>query len=270
MAGRLIIGASLAPLALAFHDTHPVIAWSSSSSGALESLPSNLPTSVDVPLLLQSILNQDDVCEHDAVVLIQQPGLHASDLRTISPHSQLSKILSSSSSARQFPYVQTHGPSVVIQEFADELVSYCGSRLLSYSLGDKGVSFESGTKHVIRMDIPHLHESRLGHEISAIESAFPDHLVVLMGSAGATFEHSISSRQVFDHVDDTAANVTLPEGGILKRYQILTPALITGFLVTFFILIPILLFGIKALASIQSPLRMDAPKGFSAQEKKNQ
>jgi hypothetical protein len=36
------------------------------------------------------------------------------------------------------------------------------------------------------------------------------------------------------------------------------------------VLIPIVLFGISALASIQSPLRVQPPKGFSADEKKNQ
>jgi UPF0716 family protein affecting phage T7 exclusion len=60
------------------------------------------------------------------------------------------------------------------------------------------------------------------------------------------------------------------KGGILARYQLLTPGLITTLLVVLFILLPIMYFGISALASIQSPVRMDAPKGFSATDKKRQ
>lgn len=67
-----------------------------------------------------------------------------------------------------------------------------------------------------------------------------------------------------------SANTTLPKGGILKRYQLLTPALITGLLVAFFLLVPVLYMALQALASIQNPIRSDVGKTFNAQEKKNQ
>jgi len=51
---------------------------------------------------------------------------------------------------------------------------------------------------------------------------------------------------------------------------LLTPALISGLLITFFVLVPIVIFGVSALASIQSPLHVQVPKGYSADEKKNQ
>lgn len=70
--------------------------------------------------------------------------------------------------------------------------------------------------------------------------------------------------------DFTAPNHTLPKGGILKRYQILNQNIITALLVVLFVLVPVTLGGFKALASIQSPLRSDAPKSFNAQERKNQ
>lgn len=60
------------------------------------------------------------------------------------------------------------------------------------------------------------------------------------------------------------------DGGILKRYQLLTPGLIISLLVAFFVLVPVVLMGVYALASIQSPVRLDAPKGFNAAEKKTQ
>ena len=66
------------------------------------------------------------------------------------------------------------------------------------------------------------------------------------------------------------ANTTLPDGGILKRYQLLTPGLIMGLLAVFFVLVPVAMIGFRALASIQSPLRVEPPKGYSATEKKSQ
>lgn len=67
-----------------------------------------------------------------------------------------------------------------------------------------------------------------------------------------------------------AAKAAPSDGGILKRYQLLTPGLIISLAIAFFVLVPIVFFGISSLASIQSPVRLDAPKGFNAVEKKNQ
>jgi hypothetical protein len=71
------------------------------------------------------------------------------------------------------------------------------------------------------------------------------------------------------HTITTFANATLPTGGILARYQLLTPGLLTALIIAFGLLIPLLMVGINALASIQSPLRTESPKGPSL-EKKNQ
>lgn len=101
-------------------------------------------------------------------------------------------------------------------------------------------------------------EVRLASELERIERAFPRHLVVLAGS-----------RRQDDSAPEPAPSPA-PTGGILARYQLLTPALISGLLLAFFVLVPIVLFGVSALASIQSPLHVQAPKGYSADEKKNQ
>jgi hypothetical protein len=119
-----------------------------------------------------------------------------------------------------------------------------------------------------------LPESYIADELSFIATAFPDHLVVYTGSSPS----NIQSRQLPSLAPVHAAlvpihaqaNTTLPEGGILKRYQLLTPGLITALLVTVFILLPVVMLGFSALASIQSPLRVEAPKGYSASDRKTQ
>jgi hypothetical protein len=117
-------------------------------------------------------------------------------------------------------------------------------------------------------------ELHLSNEIDAISSLFPKHLVIFSGSPSW-----LSARQAPSDFDSpsvilnstSGGNTTvLRDGGILKRYQILTPALITTLLITLFVLVPVIMLGVSALASIQSPLSSEVPKGFDAQEKKVQ
>ena len=116
-------------------------------------------------------------------------------------------------------------------------------------------------------------ESMLSDELSLLATTFPDHLVVYTGSLLRPHHKrqslDISDRPVLDVVPPVD-NTTLSTGGILKRFQLLTPALITALLVTFFILVPVTMLGLNALASIQNPLRVDTSKTFNAQERKNQ
>jgi hypothetical protein len=87
-----------------------------------------------------------------------------------------------------------------------------------------------------------LPEARLASDLEKIECTYPRHLIILASSLCQ---------------DDPAPALSpsTPAGGILACYQLLTPTLITGLLLAFFVLIPIVLFGVSALASIQSPLR---------------
>ena len=114
----------------------------------------------------------------------------------------------------------------------------------------------------------------LAHELLFLATTFPDHLVVYTGSPLPSHykrQHDIPERSVLNFdAGPLAANTTLPTGGILKRFQLLTPGLITALLVTFFILVPVTMLGLNALASIQNPLRVDTSKTFNAQERKNQ
>lgn len=95
---------------------------------------------------------------------------------------------------------------------------------------------------------------------------FSDYLVVYTGVPDAP----LHTRQSSSSTTFEAQAVASPSGGILKRYQLLTPGLILVLLVSLFLLVPVIFLGVSALSSIQSPLTNDIPKGFSADEKKNQ
>ena len=118
-------------------------------------------------------------------------------------------------------------------------------------------------------------ESLLASDLSKISSTFPKHFVVYAGWSPSKEERQSPEDDVsgLDHVFTDGPQKTrtaASESGILKRYQLLTPALILSLLLVFFVLVPVIILGVSSLASIQSSVRLDPPKGFSAVEKKNQ
>jgi hypothetical protein len=100
-------------------------------------------------------------------------------------------------------------------------------------------------------------------------SAFPNHLVVYSSDSphfGARqLEETPDPSPLFSPPSDTVV-----QGGFLKRYQLLTPGLILTLIVVFFVFVPIIVLGVNALASIQSPLRTEVPRSFSTKDRKNQ
>jgi hypothetical protein len=184
---------------------------------------------------------------------------------------------------------------------AESLSLRCGSRVVEFSLGQG--YFSLGVKHVFSITMPTIEtsgtarksemrtygtfsflfqvilliitpspESLLADELDHIASSFPNHLIVYTGCSSPLSKRQapqpVPSRPILENIFQ--ANTTLPHGGILKRYQLLTPGLIMALLVAFFVLVPVAMVGFSALASIQSPLRVEAPKGYSASDKKLQ
>lgn len=118
-------------------------------------------------------------------------------------------------------------------------------------------------------------ERLLSKELDRLAALTSNHLVIYAGSHIPLERRQLPPISEFDSPPDAAISpsttaVASSKKGILHNYQLLTPALITSLLVVFFILVPIVMIGINALASIQSTVRFEAPKDYSAQEKKTQ
>ncbi|KAF9020232.1 hypothetical protein BDZ89DRAFT_1203997 [Hymenopellis radicata] len=264
---RLALLLALLPAVLAFKDTIPIVAWSTHTSTVLDKLS-------HTGHALESILLSDDICSHEAVVIVDQPGLHASDLRSLPPTSHISRSLTSSASSHQRPYVpvQQSGDLVALAQMISER---CAARLVTFAPGISGVSLDKNEKAVVVINLPGLTNegytrkgSMLHHDqllADAMES-MPFETQLTLFSSSVLPHHKRQAEEDEPPVFPSASK----KGGILARYQLLTPALITTLLVVLFVLLPLLYFGISALASIQSPVRMDAPKGYSAGDKKNQ
>nr|GAT51473.1 predicted protein [Mycena chlorophos] len=267
----LAITALLPAAALAFSNTAPVVSWSSHSSALLDALPPKFS--------LETLLSSADLCEHDAVVFVDQPELRASDLRSLPSNTHLARSLASAPSSRQLPYVPTDVENNNnIPQLLAAAAARCSSQLVSYAPG-YGAELSANVKHLLSLTFPPLdglaqarkdallkHDDILSSELARIAALFPHHLVIYTSSASLT----PSKRSTPKPINLAAAADPSATGGILSKYQLLTPGLITGLLITFFVLMPILITGINALSSIQSPVRVDAPKGFDAVERKNQ
>ncbi|KAI0027382.1 hypothetical protein K488DRAFT_90913 [Vararia minispora EC-137] len=283
----LLATAPFVVLASAFSDTYPVVAWSSHKTSVLDGI-ARAPTALGD--LFMHMLSGDDVCSYDAIVLVEQPGLHATDLRTLAPTSPLTTLLTSAPSSAQIPYARRSPSHEGLHDLAQHVAHRCGARLASVVPGQSDLVLESATKHVVNMYLPELEDEvrerkeavatnahAFSEELAALTAALPKHLVIITGAPVS----SLSRRQsVVTSPSDTPeplfrqspvlAAFEQPKGGVLARYQLLTPALITALLIGLFVLLPALVFAISALASIQSPMRVEAPKGYNAQEKKTQ
>ncbi|KAJ3813339.1 vacuolar ATP synthase subunit S1-domain-containing protein [Lentinula aff. lateritia] len=270
------------PLALAFSNTAPLLAWSSRSSNFIDRLPpssSSVSGTLQPKNVFETMLMNDDVCDHEAVILVHQPGLHASDLRQLSKTSHIARSISSASSSRQYAYVPamyTSGKDEDHLEFAQSVSQKCHARLVNILAGQGGdVDFQaSGQKSVVVVNLPGVE----GSQSKSRANGMAEHDVLLSTTLDALpFSNRVVIYTVLDLTENEAASSSPSiiakknKGGILHNYQLLTPGLIMVLLVVLFILLPVLYFGISAMASIQSPLRLDSmPKGYNANERKNQ
>jgi hypothetical protein len=128
--------------------------------------------------LYEKMFTGDDLCEFDAVVLVDQPGvrvhhnstlhwptyppiqLHASDLRSLSPASFLATRLQDSPSTAQLPYVRFAPQGNALHDLADLVTQRCGAQRLSFPVGAGPENLESSSgKHVLCLSMPAVTEA---------------------------------------------------------------------------------------------------------------
>ncbi|KAI6004285.1 hypothetical protein EDD15DRAFT_2223660 [Pisolithus albus] len=270
-----------------FSNTIPFVAWSSKSSDVLDKL--SLSTHPNHGALLESITKDESICSFDAILLIDHPGLHNSDLRGLHPSCGVATAIHNAPSSRQLPHVERD--IVSGDSLAERIASQCGYALVDIRPDYGELTYDGSKKHILTVSMPPMegpakhrklvmseHEQLIAGALEKLAALSPSHLVLYSGSPLLSQKRQLSefdpdfdfSSEDGDPVFDANAMVAPADGSIFQRYQLLTPALIISLLVVFVILIPVLVLGITALASIQSPLRSEAPSGYSAHEKKVQ
>ncbi|OCB88324.1 hypothetical protein A7U60_g4526 [Sanghuangporus baumii] len=305
MLSRLIAVTTLFPLSWAFYDTVPLVAWSSHENELVRTLADQRTVEYvregGVERLLLYSGEGEDVCSgFETLVVFEQPGLHATDLKSLPPSSSLPERLKAAKKSVQIPYVKQRSlpdegdsdsstSSGSLESVVEELARRCGAGMTWLSVD--GLDWiEEGSKekakNVFYLGLPEVNgegswrrykmgeiEDTLTRTLEKIESTFPNHLMIYTGSLSSS--SSILSKRQDESIPDrpfafAPSNSTTPDdGGILARYQLLTPGLIVSLLIAFFVLLPVVLISVQALASIESPVRLDAPRGVT-QSKKTQ
>ncbi|KAG2150319.1 uncharacterized protein EDB93DRAFT_1328085 [Suillus bovinus] len=283
MAGRAAIFALFSVVGvLGYSDTVPIVAWSSKSSSVLNGLFPDLRYEDSVSIV-GGVLSPEDVCSFDTVLVINQPGLRSSDLRALPKASSgLSAILNTAPSSRQYPHVKRSASSF-LQDVTESLARRCGSTLTNASPADGPLDLAENSRHVVCVNMPAIeggpklrkaammgYDQYLSSEIEKIDAAFTSHLVLYMGSPLEHYRRQLLPPSKFDSAHAPPDNSTISDGGIFKRYQLFSTPLLVALLVVFFIIVPIIMMAVSALASLQSSVRLEAPKGYHAQEKKTQ
>ncbi|KAF8709680.1 hypothetical protein RHS03_03328, partial [Rhizoctonia solani] len=266
----------LSGFANAFYDSVPFLAWSNYPSLVIDALMEQNPTVPSHAQILNSLMSTDELCSLDAMIL------HANKLSSPPHKSHLKTRLQQAPAKVHFPYIPVSSvPETDV--VARDVAALCGFAADEWSLGS---SYHGTSKRVIYFDLPESTEKfwssddeTLEQNLDQIISQFNSYAIFLSGTSSSVStlvtkrqQPNSLSRPNFvnqPHTITTFANATLPTGGILARYQLLTPGLLTALIITFGLLIPLLMVGINALAGIQSPLRTESPKGPSL-EKKNQ
>ncbi|KAH7344144.1 hypothetical protein B0J17DRAFT_645402 [Rhizoctonia solani] len=224
----------LSGFANAFYDSAPFVAWSNRPSAAIDLLQEENPTVPSHSQILNSLMSTDELCSLDAVVVVGQPGLHASKLTSLSEKSHLKMRLHEAPSKLHFPYI----PVSSVPE-TDAV-----ARMLPHEWA-RGSSYEGPSKRVLYFDLPQtsekfwsLDDETLEQNLDQITSQFNTYAVLLTGTSSSVSTlvtkrqqpNSLSRPNFANQLQTvtTFANATLPTGGILARYQLLTPGLLTA------------------------------------------
>jgi len=254
----------LFPFAAAFSDSHPIVAWSSLSSHTLSQVNRDIPAFASGNSVVNNLLDIDELCSHDLVVVISKQGLHANHLRDTQSNKRLASLLEQSSSSFQLPHI-TSLSQQTFEDMASRISSHCGHKVLKDTIQGKPPALKKGSKHVICMEGNQRHpNSMLMDRLDSLTSLTSNHLVII---AGIPSKHH-QKRQTFSLQAPNSSSAS--QGGIFKRFQLFTRTLLTAFLIFVLIWIPIVVVGLKALTSIQVPRIGSIGKASVSAEKKNQ
>ncbi|WRT70228.1 uncharacterized protein IL334_007223 [Kwoniella shivajii] len=264
---------------IAFRDTSPFLLWNTDPSRAFEDASkllsgSALTSSEEVYGKLQSL-----GCDWENLVVLSKDNLHSSHLEELDYPTHDAHV--------HIPYLSKPSKRNLdcsLKGWAES----CGAQIVS--------SFESRVdnhKNVIVI------ESTRGESLASIPSDLAEPYIILLtgsGSASSSIQENDNvkrqERPFPTHITQSASatttlsqptststttprrNSTIPpsDAPLLQRVQLLTTPIITALLITFGLFIPIAVFGISMLTSIQVPPRMmEIGKGLVVgKEKKDQ
>jgi len=264
-------------------ETAPLLIFSSDKVPAVDALSSSIRIN-DHASALAHVLEDEQMCEFDVVIVASAPDFHISQLRSSSSstHTLLRRYRSAASSCH-LPYLSFSPPSPETAAqtppcaAAKQLAQKCNANYMQMQVDDSAsFAWDGKAKYVLCLEAeaaPHAEaetsaNSRaldtLAAHLTALTARSASHLVAL---SGVPMPIKLRTRAPNSpHVRAAAASVPA------ASYRLLTPPLILSLGIVFGLVVPFLLVVISALAGIRSPVRENA-SGKSrvvGMEKKNQ
>ncbi|KAF3912094.1 hypothetical protein ABW21_db0203754 [Orbilia brochopaga] len=270
----LFLSAALAPLVSAFADTSPLFLYST------ERLPRNLQlgkyqTFGTAEQFLDVVKATVSQCTSDAYILILQPGVHETDFKDPRSAPQIRKF----SETDRFLSVTDAVGYVDLNVIEEYVKTKCQAHTVTVDASTSSFnSFEeNSTAQVIKLDFPvlsiHSEARRKGHTqndnfLSALISMMPTakytvvYVSTPVGDPGLLVHEKQSEHHepesFVHHQSILARDVSSAEaaedddnvGGVLSRYQFVTPVLVWSILLSL-LLSYVALTGLRALSSIK-------------------
>ncbi|KAI8339347.1 hypothetical protein BC941DRAFT_420229 [Chlamydoabsidia padenii] len=241
---------SLVSAALAFESTVPCILWSSKDSYLTTSNNGQLILkNADAPTAVMNTLSSD-ICNSKTIAIVDQPGLHRSDLASLT---NVKKHVQEASSYAHFDYV---ADGIDVDSLAKSIATQCDSDITRVNLDD--ITKKIDTK-IVAVTLPENaleNDNQFENLLATIEEqSSDDYVIIYTSSAPKEPKRSVLARRA----PSEKPAVKLP---IFAKYQLFSPAIFMGIAIVF-LFVFIAGTGITWLVGIQTPLR------FEGKQKKN-
>ncbi|KAG0258335.1 hypothetical protein BG011_003359 [Mortierella polycephala] len=232
----------------AVEKTSPFLAWSPQEFTVNKELNAQV---ISVEDLNNGVHNLVD-CSHKAILVVDEPELHASDLGR-DGRDRLKSQIQGAESSLQIPFVNG---AVDLESLAERLSQKCHTTFVDATFADDVVSALNGPAIIYKKltsESAEKNDEILDRAISQIRAMFQEDILVLYSSSQTkTFpvKHRLSARQLPE--DPTATK----QAGVFHHYTFFSQGIFMGLLIAV-IIVPIAFVGIFWNLSVQQPQRFE-------------
>ncbi|KAF9336709.1 hypothetical protein BGZ91_009876 [Linnemannia elongata] len=231
----------------AVENTSPFLAWSPQ-----EFSPRSLDTQVISVQDLHEGVNDLADCSHKAILVIDEPELHAADLGR-GGRNKLKNQVQGAESSLQIPFVNG---AVDLETLAERLSQKCNAALVNDNVDSGALSSVKGPAVIYKKlagGSAHEKDEAVEEIIAQIHKKYQDDYLVLYSSSQIKElpTHHFSPRQLPD--DPTP---TTKPSGLFHHYTFFSQGIFMGLLIAV-IIVPIAMMGIFWNLSVQQPQRFE-------------
>ncbi|KAF9915398.1 hypothetical protein BX616_006239 [Lobosporangium transversale] len=231
----------------AVEKTSPFLAWSPQEFTVTKDLNTQVISVQDLQRGVHDLVD----CSHKVILVVDEPGLHSSDLGR--GRDRLKNQVQEAPSSVQIPFIDG---AMDLEKLAESLSQKCQTSFVNANEADDTVNTLEGPSVIYkRLDSGSVVENdkSLDKIISQIRNKFQDNFLVLYSSSQTKefpIKHRLSARQL---PGDPASQ---KQSGIFHNYTFFSQGIFMGLLIVV-IVIPIVFIGVTWNLSVQQPQRFE-------------